>query len=107
MMRQTEFKKKYDPITGKFSKQHIYGKGITDRFRSILKGKKTTTTPPPARPPGKASKKAGDSIVKMLTKNNEPKKVTFKNQADKKRPTNSQHGINNKVLQILSGGKIM
>ena len=47
----------------------------------------------------------------MLSKNNEPKKVNFKTQAKpkaaKKRATNSQHDINNKVLQILSGGKIM
>ena len=33
MMRQSEFKKKYDPITGKFTKQHIHGEGITNAFK--------------------------------------------------------------------------
>ena len=34
-MRQSEFKKKYDPDTGKYTRQHIYGQGISDRVRSF------------------------------------------------------------------------
>ena len=33
-MRQSEFKMKYDPETGKFTRQHICGKGITDVFKN-------------------------------------------------------------------------
>ena len=40
MMRQSEFKKKYDPDTGKFSRKHIYGEGIMDTVKSFF-GKKT------------------------------------------------------------------
>ena len=35
MMRQSEFKKKYDPELGKYTKQHIYGEGVMDVFKSF------------------------------------------------------------------------
>ena len=55
-------------------------------------------------------KKAGDKIVKMLSKNREskkvPKKVTF-NDAVKAVPKKmTQQDINQRVNQILSGGKL-
>ena len=34
-MRQSEFKMKYDPENGRYTKQHIYGEGITDVFKTI------------------------------------------------------------------------
>ena len=40
-MRQSEFKKKNDPDTGKYLRQHIYGEGIMDSVKSFL-GKKPT-----------------------------------------------------------------
>ena len=104
-MRQSEFKKKYNSETGKFTRQHIFnrgviitGEGIADKFKSLIKRKKTQKTPPP--PPktwASSSKKAGDQIVKML-------------QAQDKTPPpakQTREKINNKVLQIMSGGKIM
>ena len=36
-MRQSEFKRKYDPDTGKYVKQHIYGEGIMDSVKSFFK----------------------------------------------------------------------
>ena len=98
MMRQSEFKKKYDPDTGKFSRKHIYGKGIMDSVKSFLgkkpTKKKVTFTPPP-KPTPTATKKAGDKIVKMLSGKNPPsRKMT-------------QQKINNRVLHISSGGKII
>ena len=33
MMRQSEFKKKYDPDTGKYLRKHIYGEGIMDNSK--------------------------------------------------------------------------
>ena len=49
-MRQSEFKEKYNPMTGKFAKQHIWdgrveiitGEGITDKFKSLVRRKKNT-----------------------------------------------------------------
>ena len=37
MMRQSEFKRKYDPEMGKYTKQHIYGEGIIDSVKSFFK----------------------------------------------------------------------
>ena len=37
MMRQSEFKMKYEPETGKFARQHIYGEGMMDVFKSFGK----------------------------------------------------------------------
>ena len=34
-MRQSEFKKKYDPELGRYTK-HIYGEGVMDIFKSYL-----------------------------------------------------------------------
>ena len=94
-MRQSEFKKKYNPNTGKFSRKHIYGEGIMDSVKSFLgkkpTRKKVTFAPPPPKPTPIATKKAGDKIVKMLSGKNPPsRKMT-------------QQEINNNVLKIMSG----
>ena len=82
MMQQSEFKRKYDPEIGKYTKQHIwsgersiYGEGIMDSVKSFLKpaSKRKPLTPPP--PPKKvtfADKKAGDKIVKILSRESVP-----------------------------------
>ena len=97
MTRQSEFKKIYNPDTGKFTSQHIwsgeryiFGEGITNKFKSLFgkKTKKQVKFAPPPLPPKTTSKKAGDKIVKMLSSKN-------------------QQDINNRVLSILSGGKII
>ena len=85
MMRQSEFKRKYDPEIGKYTKQHIYGEGIMDSVKSFFK-KPTPKPKPPPKPPKKvtfepssfADKKAGDKIVKILSRENPPttKKTT-------------------------------
>ena len=94
-MRQSEFKKKHDLDTQKFSRKHIYGEGIMDSVKSFLTKKptkkKVTFTPPP-KPSPTATKKAGDKIVKMLSGKNPPS-----------RKTNNRQEINNRVLQIMSG----
>ena len=86
-MKQSEFKKRYDPELGRFTRQHIYGEGVMDIgsnvFGSLLKkaaktaADKAVTTA--ASKTGKhVGKKAGDKIISMLkTKNKKPKKVTF------------------------------
>ena len=35
-MRQSEFKTRYDPELGRFTRQHIYGEGVMDVFKKIL-----------------------------------------------------------------------
>ena len=94
-MRQSEFKKKYDPDKGKFLRKHIYGEGIMDSVKSFI-GKKPTkkkvTFAPPPKPAPTATKKAGDKIVKMLSGKNPPS-----------RKTNNRQEINNRMLQIMTG----
>ena len=98
-MRQSEFKKKYDPDRGKFSRKHIYGEGIMDSVKSFLgkkpTKKKVTFAPPPKPTPTSANKKAGDKIVKMLSEENTPSRKTKRQM--------TQQEINNRVLQIMSG----
>ena len=100
MMRQSEFKKKYDPDTGKFSKKHIYGEGIMDNVKSFLgrkpTKKKVTFAPPPKPIPASSNKKAGDKIVKMLSRKNPPSRKTNNRKM-------TQQEINNNVLRIMSG----
>ena len=95
-MRQSEFKKKYDPDTGKYLRKHIYGEGIMDNVKSFLgkkpTKKKVTFSPPPKPSSASSNKKAGDKIVKMLSAKNPPS-----------HKTNNRQEINNRVLQIMSG----
>ena len=100
MLRQSEFKKKYDPDTGKYTRKHIYGEGIMDSVKSFI-GKKPTkkvqfAAPPPKPTPASTTKRAGDKIVKMLSGENTPSRKTNKRQM-------TQQEINNRVLQIMSG----
>lgn len=90
MMRQSQFKRKYDPEMGKYTKQHIYGEGIMDSVKSFLKkpASKSSMRKPPPQPPKKvtfADKKAGDKIVKMLSRENPPttKKTSHKKMTEK------------------------
>ena len=83
MMRQSEFKRKYDPEIGKYIKQHIYGEGIMDSVKSFFKksAPKSSMRKPPPKPPKKvtfADKNAGDKIVKILSSESVPttKKTT-------------------------------
>ena len=79
MMRQSEFKRKYDPEMGKYTKQHIWGEGIMDSVKSFFKPTRKSSMrkplAPPPLPPKKvtfADKKAGDKIVKILSRENPP-----------------------------------
>ena len=36
MMGQSEFKMEFDPNLGKYTKQHIYGEGMMDAFKSFV-----------------------------------------------------------------------
>ena len=90
-MKQSEFKKRYDPKLGRFTRQHIYGEGVMDVFKNIgskvfsqtlKKAAKTAAdkaiTTAASKTGEHVGKKAGDKIISMLkTKNKKPKKVSF------------------------------
>ena len=121
MMRQSEFKKKLDPELGRYTRQHIYGEGITDVFKSFgkkifgktmnkaaKKGVEKAVTTAATKTGEHVGKKAGDKIVQMLTKSNKTPKVTFNKNVEiipNKKIT--QQEINQRVNSILSGGKII
>ena len=122
MIRQSEFKKRYDPDMGKFSRKHIFGEGtalrtgsgVMDSLRSFF-GKKPNkkvsfaVTPPvreavPPKPtPSNTNKNVGDKIVKILSNENPSSRKTNKRQG----PKMTQQEINNRVLQIMSGGNAL
>ena len=102
MSRKSEFKMKLDPEMGKYTRQHIYGEGITDIFKSVgknlfgktaksaaKKGVEKALTTAATKTGDHVGKKAGDKIVQMLSKGTTPKKstskkVTFNNNVEKK-----------------------
>ena len=90
-MRQSEFKMKYDPELGRYTRQHIYGEGIMDVFKSFgsklfgktmkkaaKKGVEKAVTAAATKTGEHVGKKAGDKIVKTLSKSGESKKVPKK-----------------------------
>ena len=85
-MRQSDFKKKYDPELGRFTRQHIHGEGVMDVFKNISskifgqtlkKAAKTAASKADTKTGEHAGKKAGDKIIQMLSKSSTPKKVRF------------------------------
>ena len=129
MMRQSEFKKRFDPELGRYTRQHIwsgersiYGGGITDVFKSVgsklfgktmKKAAKKAVTAAATKTGEHAGKKAGDKIVQMLTKGKPSSKPTTKKVNFNKNielipsKKSNQQEINAKVNSILSGGKII
>ena len=127
MMRQSEFKMRFDPELGRYTRQHIYGEGIMDVFKSVgsklfgktmkkaaKKGVEKAVTAAATKTGEYAGKKAGDKIVQMLSKgtpSQKPpaKKVTFKSTPNAWYPLNTlskkmtQKEINKRVNAILSG----
>ena len=116
-MRQSEFKMRFDPELGRFTRQHIYGEGMVDVFKSFgsklfgktmkkaaKKGVEKAVATAATKTGEHVGKKAGDKIVQMLSQGNPPaKKVTFK----PVQKTMTQQEINKRVNAIHSGGKII
>ena len=90
-MKQSEFKKRYDPELGRFTRQHIYGEGVMDVFKNIgskvfdqtlkkaAKNAATKAITTAATKTGEhVGEKAGDKIIEFLSrkkKTQKPKKV--------------------------------
>ena len=122
MSRQSEFKMKLDPELGRYTRQHIYGEGMMDVFKSFgsklfgktmkktaKKGVEKALTTAAKKTGEHAGKKAGDKIVQMLSKGEAPKtpllnppakKVTF----NKNVGVASQQEIDQMLNNLLSGG---
>ena len=120
MSRQSEFKMKFDPELGRYTRQHIYGEGIMDVFKSFgkkifgktmkkaaKKGAEKAVTAAATKTGEHVGKKAGDKIVQMLSKGEvkstrkpPAKKVTFNKNVEKIR----QQEIDQSLTNLLSGG---
>ena len=121
-MRQSEFKKRYDVKMGRYVEKHIYGEGVvTDVFKTIgrkLFGKtmkeaaKTATQKALQKAATKtgeyAGEKAGDKIIQLLSKKNKNTKTPVATSPIEKPQSRmlSDHEINERVSQLLSGGRI-
>ena len=112
-MRQSEFKMRFDPELGKYTRQHIYGEGMMDVFKSFgsklfgktmkkaaKKGAEKALTTAATKTGEHVGKKAGDKIVQMLSKSNNKPKVTFNENVA---TIPSKKEINQRVNAILSG----
>ena len=118
MMRKSEIKMKLDPELGRYARQHIYGEGMMDVFKSIgsklfgktmkkaaKKGVEKAVTAAATKTGEHAGKKAGDKIVQMLSKGTSPKKPTAKKvNFNKNVKTITQKEIDQMLNNLLSGG---
>ena len=114
-MRQSEFKMKLDPELGRYTRQHIYGEGMMDVFKSFgsklfgktmkkatKKGVEKAVTEAATKTGEHVGKKAGDKIVQMLSKSDNSKpKVTFNENVE---TILSKKEINQRVNAILGSG---
>ena len=113
-MRQSEFKMRFDPELGRYTKQHIYGEGMMDVFKSVgkkifgktmkkaaKKGAEKALTAAATKTGEHVGKKAGDKIVQMLSKSNNKPKVTFNKNVE---TIPSEKELNQSLINLLSGG---
>ena len=88
MIRQSEFKMRFNPELGRFTRQHIYGEGMTHVLKSFgkaifgktmkkaaKKGVEKAVTAAATKTGEHVGKKAGDKIVQMLSKEKPVKKL--------------------------------
>ena len=106
---------KLDPELGRYTRQHIYGEGMMDVFKSVgkkifgktvksavKKGAKKAVTAAATKTGEHVGKKAGDKIIQLLSKEKAKptKKVTFNKNVE----TMTQQEINQTLNNLLSGG---
>ena len=113
-MQQSEFKMRFDPELGKYTRQHIYGEGMMDVFKSVgkkifgkttkkaaKKGSKKAVTAAATKTGEHVGKKAGDKVVQMLSKSNNKPKVTFNKNVE---TIPSENELNQRLNNLLRGG---
>ena len=118
MMRKSEFKMRFDPELGKYTKQHIYGEGMMDIFKSFgsklfgktvksaaKKGVEKALNTAATKTGEHVGKKAGDKIVQMLSKGTPSRKPPAKKvNFNKNVETITQQEIDQMLNNLLSGG---
>ena len=118
MMRKSEFKMRFDPELGRYTRQHIYGEGMMDVFKSFgsklfgktmkkaaKKGVEKALTSAATKTGEHVGKKAGDKIVQMLSKGTPSRKPPAKKvNFNKNVETISQQEIDQMLNNLLSGG---
>ena len=121
-MRQSEFKRRFDPEMGRYVRKNIYDESIVggNIFTSIAsklfgkttkelakKGVKTAATKAVTKTGEHIGNKAGDKIVQLLSKKQpsilSPTSVSTQPKVTKQL---SDMEIADRVSQIISGGKI-
>ena len=116
-MRQCEFKRRYDPDLGRYVKKHIYtgeiyGEGMSDVFKSVgskilRKANQKSATKKAATKTGEYEVKGGYKIVELLRKNKtKTPSVMMEPSTSPSEPELTTEEINDRVNQILSGGKL-
>ena len=120
-MNRFEYKKRFDPEMGMYVKKHIHGEGMADVLKSIgsklfsktvkegiKKGSEKAIASAVEKSGNYAAKRAGDKIVQLLSKNKSAPvvdSITETMSSVNPKPL-SQYEINERVNQILSGGKL-
>ena len=118
-MRDCEFKKRYDPDTDMYVVKNINGEGMTDIFKSVGKKLFGKTAKRAAKSAANkaateavmttseyASKKAGDKIVELLSKNKSTPSIRTEPTVQIKPKELTDEEVQARVNQILSGGKL-
>ena len=119
-MNRNLYKKRYDPDMGMYVKKHIYGEGMADVLKKIgskifnktvkegiKKGSEKAIATAVEKSGNYASKKAGEKIVQLLSKKNKEPAFGLMTETKSIDPRQlSQYEINERVNNILSGGKL-
>ena len=124
MVRQSEFKPRFDPELGRYAMKHIHdesihGEGIMDVFRSVgsklfgktarelaKKGAKTAAEKAVTKTGHFASNKAGDEIIQLLSKKQPSKTKSVTMSQPKMEQPLTDFQMAERVNQMISGGKL-
>ena len=127
MTRKCEYKKHYNPEIGRYVKTHVHGEGVSDVLKAITgkifsntvkktlkagvqKGAEKAFENAATKAGDFAAKKAGDKIVQLLSRNNIETPLITQPPLTQSLPTQSSpltdYEINERVNQLLSGGKL-
>ena len=119
MMRQSEFKMRFDPELGKFTRQHVYGEGISDVFKSFgsklfgktikkaaKKGVEKAVATAATKTGEHVGKKVGNKIVQKLSKEKAGDKIVQMLSKEYVAPTTTEKGTFNKKVKTIPKKKI-
>ena len=117
-MRQSEFKMRFDPKLGRFTRQHVYGEGMADVFKSLgsklfgktikkaaEKGVERALTTAATKAGEHVGKKVGNKIVQKLSKEKAGDKIVQMLSKEYVAPTTKKVTFNKKV-KIIPNKKI-